>query len=236
MVGRRLPTHQRFTEKFSKGTPTSCWEWQAGTNGVGYGLLWNLESHRKVLAHRYSYEFHVGPIPSGLLVLHKCDNPPCVNPKHLFLGTFSDNSRDMVKKGRHRYVGNPNNKPPIFRGSDHYLAKLTEDDVLDIYQLRISGMAIRAIARKYKMERTTIASICKGTGWPHVLKDPRAPTIEQLLALPAAKAQTKLQPDDIPGIRQLLADGLTNSQIGARYNVHHRTIADIKSGRSWAAH
>lgn len=81
----------------------SCWEWQAGLNTNGYGQF-NLCKDGKRLnmgAHRFSYELANGPIPKGILVCHKCDNPKCVRPKHLFPGTYQDNMDDMVRKKRH---------------------------------------------------------------------------------------------------------------------------------------
>lgn len=77
---------------------SQCWEWTGATDPNGYGrLAWN---DRLWLAHRVSYTQHVGPIPDGISVCHRCDNPPCCNPAHLFLGTHADNVRDMWAKGR----------------------------------------------------------------------------------------------------------------------------------------
>jgi hypothetical protein len=84
-------------------TASGCWEWQRYRNEHGYGRMWR----PKVYAHRASFEAFVGPIPSGLSVLHRCDNPPCCNPEHLFLGTRADNMRDMCAKGRCALQRNP---------------------------------------------------------------------------------------------------------------------------------
>lgn len=78
-----------------------CWVWDGSANPAGYGVVWTNDK-ALVGAHRYSYELHIGPIPEDLHVLHRCDNPPCVRPGHLFLGTAADNVRDMVQKGRAR--------------------------------------------------------------------------------------------------------------------------------------
>src|SRR3990167_5547725 len=88
----------RFWKKVEK--TSNCWRWTGGKNNMGYGRIRKGFQASHLLAHRVSWDIHNGSIPSGMLVLHKCDNPECTNPKHLFLGTFSDNSRDMYLKGR----------------------------------------------------------------------------------------------------------------------------------------
>lgn len=88
----------RFIEKLEKGSPEECWEWKYSRIKTGYG---NFHFGRtKLKAHRVSYLIFVGKIPDGICVLHRCDNPPCCNPAHLFLGTHLENIRDAVAKGR----------------------------------------------------------------------------------------------------------------------------------------
>jgi hypothetical protein len=100
MQGRHAPTctpERRFDQRFSK-QPNGCWEWTAGRNEWNYGVF--PIRGRNVYAHRFAYTRWVGPIPEGQKVLHRCDNPPCVNPAHLFLGTQQANVDDMYAKGR----------------------------------------------------------------------------------------------------------------------------------------
>lgn len=97
---------ERFWQKVNKAGPlhptlgTPCWVWTASGDGHGYGRIATTMAQGPVKVHRVSWELHNGPIPPGLHVLHRCDNPPCVNPAHLFLGTFSDNMMDKCLKGR----------------------------------------------------------------------------------------------------------------------------------------
>ncbi len=91
-----LSPDTRFWPKVIK--TNGCWEWIGARCLTGHGKFWY--NKRLGEAHRFSYEIHVGSIPKGMVICHKCDNPPCVNPEHLFLGTMKDNSQDMMAKGR----------------------------------------------------------------------------------------------------------------------------------------
>ena len=103
-------TAERLRQKYQVDPNTNCWLWQGALSGSsGYGSL--RENHKAVYAHRVAWREFVGPIPFGLCVLHRCDNPPCINPDHLFLGTQADNMRDMNVKGKAR--GGPKSKLSI---------------------------------------------------------------------------------------------------------------------------
>jgi len=96
-MAKRTPPIERFWAKVDK--TGDCWEWTGARFHHGYGLFYESASVR-TRAHRFAYETLAGPIPPGVLVLHRCDNPPCVRPEHLFLGTQADNVADMIAKGR----------------------------------------------------------------------------------------------------------------------------------------
>lgn len=130
-----------YTEKTD-----TCWNWTGGKNSSGYGCL-NTKNGSE-LAHRLSYDEFNGDIPSGSFICHKCDNPGCVNPEHLFLGTSKDNYDDMVSKGR-----NTN------KGSNQHNSKLKEGDVLEIRRLLAEGKKLNYIAAIYGVTFQAISRI-----------------------------------------------------------------------------
>lgn len=138
---------ERFWSKVDVRGPDDCWEWQERSrHEYGYGILANAGGERR--AHRISWEIHHGTPPGSLHVLHKCDNPPCVNPSHLFLGTPRDNVRDMHKKGRRVYK-----------------TTLSDDDaeiVRIMYHER--RMTQKEIARKFGVSSALVSNIVKEQG------------------------------------------------------------------------
>lgn len=145
---------ERFWEKVDVCGPDECWPWLAATKQGGYGKILG-EDGRFRLAHRVAFALVVGPIPVGLLLCHRCDNPGCVNPRHLFLGTQADNLQDMRAKGR----GNPP------RGRQHPRARLTEELVILI---RADRRGHRRIARDLGIGKSTVGMVKAGLTWTHV--------------------------------------------------------------------
>ena len=99
----KLPLLNKLLNKIVVNPTTDCWEWQAGTNNIGYGMI--RDGSKMRTAHRVSYEEHKGPIPPGMCVLHNCDNRICCAPHHLWLGSLKDNTQDMIRKGRSNHFG-----------------------------------------------------------------------------------------------------------------------------------
>lgn len=156
-VAKRIPIEERFWSKAdTSGGPDSCWEWQDHRVRAGYGAVRVGDKIKR--AHRVAYELAYGPIPAGHYVCHRCDNPPCVNPRHLFAGTPAENSQDRESKGRR--------KPA--RGSRSGMAKLTETDVVDILRRLQSGEKQKPIAAIYGVDFTLISMIKRGKIWRHV--------------------------------------------------------------------
>jgi len=139
---------------------TGCMILTGSDNGTGYGRVHH--AGRAMLGHRASWEIHNGPIPKGLVVCHKCDNPPCFNPQHLFIGTYSDNARDMLAKGRDRH---PPTSPKI-QGEKHPLAKLTAAQVREIRSRKSEPR--KKIASDYGISARHASSIICGTKWKYL--------------------------------------------------------------------
>lgn len=159
-AARILPPETRFWAKVDRGeAPNACWTWTGSTVGIGHGRFW--ANGRRVLTHRFSWEMANGPIPAGLLVCHHCDNPPCVNPAHLFLGTDADNSRDCVRKGR--LV-----PPPVTRGERRWNAKLTAELVRRMRGEYADGATIDDLAPKYGVDRANVWAVVSRQTWKHV--------------------------------------------------------------------
>lgn len=144
---------ERWSAYVTQGS--GCWEWSGYKDSNGYGRL-NIEG-KPVLAHRLSWEIHRGPLSSEDHVCHRCDNPSCVRPEHLFLGNQAANMADKMAKKRHRYG--------VSRGENHGCSKLTAEQVLEI---RAAEGTVSAIARRFQMSRTQVRDIRDRKSWRHV--------------------------------------------------------------------
>jgi len=162
------PLEARFWSNVNKDGPVpahcpelgKCWNWTGRRNEFGYGITW--QRPRETRAHRLSWVIHFGVIPDGLCVLHKCDNPACIRPDHLFTGTKLDNLRDAVAKGR-----------PISqrRGELNSGSKLTEAQVLEIrrkYRKGVHGFGATTLCKEFGVSPRAINQIVRRLMWDHI--------------------------------------------------------------------
>lgn len=137
---------------------SGCHHWTASTNKFGYGKIKAGDSGWK-LAHRVAWEFANGPVPKGLYVLHTCDNPGCVNPSHLYLGSYKDNAQDRERRDRGNHA----------KGSAHGRSKLSADQVVGIKKLYSSGeYSYRKLGKMFGVDGKSIADIVNGLNWTHL--------------------------------------------------------------------
>lgn len=156
MGGKRGTLGERFWRHVRRGADGECWPWTATKLRTGYGTINTGDATRTALAHRVCWTLHHGAIPEGKHVLHTCDNPSCVNPRHLFLGTHQDNMRDKVAKQRHP------------RGERQGSAKLTTADVLDIRARRAAGTPLAVLAAEYGLHRVYVSKVARRVAWRHI--------------------------------------------------------------------
>jgi hypothetical protein len=143
---------ERFWSKVNK--TKTCWLWTGALRGkMGYGYFWHKQHW---VAHRFSWQLAHGPIPSNMCILHICDNPLCVRPAHLFIGSKKDNNHDMIKKGRTQWIGRARNR------------MLSAQQVREIRKLRAKGMMHTEIGKLYKVHPTTIRGVTTGRTYSSV--------------------------------------------------------------------
>lgn len=167
IIGKKLV--DRFFPRVNKGL--DCWTWKGAVNDYGYGIVYH--EKKQYRAHRISWLIHHGEDPGKSFVCHKCDNPICVNPDHLFLGFAKDNIQDMISKGR--YVGNCNT--------------LSEEEIIDVIDLYEKGNSIREVSRLVGRGRNYIGRIISSrcSLRPYVGKEHRSTKLSECQVLEIRK-------------------------------------------------
>lgn len=213
---RKINSRKIFDSNIQK--TETCWLWTGCINKSGYGKIGT-----KDIASRRAYKYFIGEIPKGLQVCHKCDNRACVNPSHLFLGTIGDNMRDRTSKNRQA------------KGSKIGNSIVTEETVLEIRRMRISGLEYQVIADKFKIGWDLTRKICKNEGWKHVALGEESRKVKQVrrVAIGSQCGQAKLNEEQVIEIKEMFKSGIRSKEIADLFGVSQATICDIKSKRTW---
>jgi hypothetical protein len=179
-IERSEVDEEEFWERVCR-TEEGCWEWQGDVNPHSNRGTFDLPGKKRCYAYRVVYALVHGLTPADKLVCHHCDNPRCVRPDHLFLGTQKDNAEDCCRKGRQakgdrhglklhpeRVARGERHGSKHFQGSQHWFAILNEDKVRAIHQERRQGKSYQEIATLYGVTKGTVAHIFQGRSWKHV--------------------------------------------------------------------
>lgn len=222
-----LPRSHYFWPKVAYGPESQCWEWKAAKDWDGYGSFKVSVNGRlrMVRAHRVSYLLAGGVLESGQLLLHTCDNPSCVNPRHLEPGSQGDNMRQRSTRNRM--------KPQ--HGEANPANKLTDDVVRQILAVlaKPDPPSQKEIGRQFGVSQMTISLLRQGKIWQHIERPPVLHAQAPLRG--SAHARSKLTETDVRVIKMLLARPHPPSQesIGRAYGVPQATISSIKRGQTW---
>jgi DNA invertase Pin-like site-specific DNA recombinase len=214
----------RFWTYVNAGSADVCWPWTGGKRTKGYGA-YRVE-RKPIAAHRYAMMIHLGHnIPENLHVLHTCDVPACCNPHHLKLGTNTDNVNDRVQRKRsHRPIGELSG-----------MSKMTGAHIRALLEKRMSGTSIRALAKEYNLDRSTVSAICKGRTWAHIHGTVGTPNVGELAAVVTLNtaSEPKLTTEDV---LELLNDRLAGADFKAlsrKFDIASKTVAQICSGERY---
>jgi hypothetical protein len=199
-----------FWNKVDIGEINECWNWAWGTDGKGYGQCYI--NSKKYIASRVSYFIKNGSFEKKLKVCHSCDNPKCVNPNHLWLGTSLDNTRDMINKNRAYYV----------EGEDIGSSKLKTEDVIKIRELYDQNKNTqKELSIIYNVTEPTIRCVIKGFTW----KNAGGPI--------SNKSNRKVTKDDVIVIRTMAGEGIEYKKLSEIFNISYKEIYRIVKRKRW---
>lgn len=242
---------QRFHSKVQAQASGDCWPYQGAKFFRGYGAF--KVKGRMLKAHRVAYFLHYGVDPSNLLTLHTCDNPPCCNPAHLYLGTTQDNSRDAVLRNRmpkgdnnfaRKYperVPRGDNHPSRLhpelrpRGEQHARAKLTDDLVREIWRLTSIGIGPAEISRRLCINKSTVENVKSGRGWGHIDSEHRSLPRPASTTRPRGEnmRNAKLNDEKVREIRLLAKSGKSLNSIAKLFGVSFPVIRGVVDRKLW---
>ena len=213
LVGHESEILQKF-ESLTVWEPNlGCQIWIGGCTNFGYGCI--RIARRNWSTHRVAYFLHYGIFDPSFWVCHHCDNPPCINPRHLFLGRGKDNIWDKIRKGRERWA----------HGEAHYSTRMTAQDIRRVFEMRNEGLTQQKIANDFGLTQPAIQAILCGRNWKCTTRD--------LLQPPRFKARavtTKIYGSAVDHVKTLSEEGWSCRRLARHFNVSKSTIWWVLKG------
>lgn len=209
----------RFLSKIRR--TRGCWEWTGHRDSYGYGRL-NIE-RSSVLAHRIALYLSDPAWGAQDQALHRCDNPACVRPDHLFPGTQVDNVKDMVAKGRGGTA----------RGESNALSKLTAEQVREIRRRKAAGESLRAIAENFGVTPSAAGRAASGDTWAKLDEPPAPKRPTRGVLVGEDNPRAKLTEADVRAIRRAVGSGEPRRSVAARFAISHGSVSQIANRSSW---
>jgi len=200
-----------------------CWIWNGWTDRDGYGKFGFIDDNgirQMYNTHRFSYECYNGQIPEELLVCHDCDNPPCINPNHLFCGTQNDNIQDKVQKGR----------SIVNVGEDNPMCYHTSNEIQNILDDIVSGKytSVNMICNDFDINNQTVHEILRGEAWNHIGKNYNLKELQQKILYNEQNRKLAKQ------IKIDLKSGLSVTFVAAKHQKHYNVVYRIKKGITYS--
>lgn len=210
-----IPNHEqtyiKFIDRFDASITkikNGCWNWDKELNASGYGII--RISNTAILAHRFSYEFFNEQINNDLCVCHNCDNPKCVNPEHLWLGTHDENMKDAAKK--HRMPGSP---------------KLNSDDIIQMVAMFNDGYSTNELSDIYGIDRSYVSVVISGKTWKHLDISNRP------ISTRTNKVSTTLFQSEIDEMRRIRPT-MTITELAEKFNCSRTAVQRIVNDMQWS--
>lgn len=222
---------EKFWSRVDKKSESECWAWKMSCNSRGYGKF--QVGRKTISAHRFSIVASGNEIPDGMFSCHKCDNPPCCNPNHLFIGSSADNQRDMADKGRScKGERNPSKThPELFRGENNYGHKLTDEIVSRLRESPPIGANMNSEALKYSVSASALRGAIVGSTWKHLPATNPNKLQAFLNASHPIRVRITRQTADL--VKEQLRLGMGVKEVSAKMGIHQRTVRRILSGQCW---
>lgn len=222
---------ERFWSHVDKKSESECWVWKKSLCQRGYGKF--QVGGKTIKANRFSMVASGIEIPENMCACHSCDNPPCCNPNHLWVGSSADNQRDRAAKGRSsKGERNPSKThPELFRGENNHAHQLTSEAVSWLRENPPTGKNMNSEALKYSVSPSALRAAIVGSTWRHLPLMSAEKLHDFLNSTPPVRVVISRQMAE--EVKKQLAIGLSAKDVSSKMGIHQRTVVRIKNGQCW---